>query len=956
MFQKRKFDVFALSETKLKGRGEVPFGSVVGRKSGVRTGRAREGVALLVSDRVKEKVSEWKEVSARMMWVKVKWGCETWVFLSVYGPGAEKGEEERTAFWDDLSACIAGFSGNCYVVVLGDLNARVGDEMVGNVLGRFGVPGVNMSGLRMLEMCLEYDLAVGNSLFKKNVIKKYTWVRMVGGQVVERALMDYVLINGGMRGRLLDVDVLRGEAGGLSDHYLVEAKLKVKGRWQRYSRKVEVREEVKTNELRKSQIQREYQEKMRMCFETVGMRAEAGVEEEWESLKNALKDNAVEVCGWRRVGGGLRKGSEWWNEEVSEAVMEKKRAYEVWLQRGGQEAYESYRGKRRMVKRVVGKAKKAANDRWGRELTESFGQNKKMFWKEVKRLRKGELGGEELVKDRDGGLLVESLDVRRRWAEYFSELLNVEDEREAIVVPGGGGGQMPVFGDANNRGISWAEVERAVGEMKEGKAAGVDGCVAEYVKRGGEVVIAWLVRLLNVCFERGEVPENWRGACVVPLYKGKGDRLVCSNSRGISLLSVVGKLYGRILIGRIRDCTERVLGEEQCGFRRGRGCTDQIFTVRQLCEKFLAKGREVYWAFMDLEKAYDRIDRVALWQVLRMYGVGGKLLKGVQSFYVNSRACVRVGKEVSEWFPVRVGLRQGCVMSPWLFNLFMDGVVREVYARSMRAGVEFEGGLHVSQLLFADDTALVAETEEELRILVREFDSVCQRRKLKVNAGKSKVMRCSREGNVGGLNVHLGGERLEEVESFKYLGSVVAADGGVEEDVRQRVNEGCRVMGVLNGLFKCRELRMEAKRGLYEGVVVPTVMYGSEAWGLKMKERNTLNVFDMRCLRSMCGVTRVDRLRNEEVRRRAGVPYELAERVDESVLRWFGHVERMDEGRLTKRVWRGEVDGSRVRGRPRYGWTDGVRRALRARSVSLEEARARVRDRNEWRMIVKSVR
>ena len=246
MLQKRKFDVFALSETKLKGRGEVPFGSVVGRKSGVRTGRAREGVALLVSDRVKEKVSEWKEVSARMMWVKVKWGCETWVFLSVYGPGAEKGEEERTAFWDDLSACIAGFSGNCYVVVLGDLNARVGDEMVGNVLGRFGVPGVNMSGLRMLEMCLEYDLAVGNSLFKKNVIKKYTWVRMVGGQVVERASMNYVLINGGMRGRLLDVDVLRGEAGGLSDHYLVEAKLKVKGRWQRYSRKVEVREEVKT--------------------------------------------------------------------------------------------------------------------------------------------------------------------------------------------------------------------------------------------------------------------------------------------------------------------------------------------------------------------------------------------------------------------------------------------------------------------------------------------------------------------------------------------------------------------------------------------------------------------------------------------------------------------------------------------------------------------------------------
>ncbi|MBD5001258.1 hypothetical protein GUF49_06805, partial [Xanthomonas citri pv. citri] len=91
-----------------------------------------------------------------------------------------------------------------------------------------------------------------------------------------------------------------------------------------------------------------------------------------------------------------------------------------------------------------------------------------------------------------------------------------------------------------------------------------------------------------------------------------------------------------------------------------------------------AKGKDEFWAFMDLEKAYDKVDREALWRVLRLYGVGGKLLKAVQSFYVDSRACVRLGSEVSVWFTVKVGLRQGCVMSPWLFNLFMDGVVRKM--------------------------------------------------------------------------------------------------------------------------------------------------------------------------------------------------------------------------------------------------------------------------------------
>ncbi|MCP4269594.1 MAG: hypothetical protein GY777_29150, partial [Candidatus Brocadiaceae bacterium] len=100
-----------------------------------------------------------------------------------------------------------------------------------------------------------------------------------------------------------------------------------------------------------------------------------------------------------------------------------------------------------------------------------------------------------------------------------------------------------------------------------------------------------------------------------------------------------------------------------------------MFAVRQVCEKYVAKGKDVYWAFMDLEKAYDRVNRDAMWQVLRLYGVGGKLWKAVKSFYVDSRACMRVGVNVSEWFPVKVSLRQGCVMSPWLFNVYMDGVV-----------------------------------------------------------------------------------------------------------------------------------------------------------------------------------------------------------------------------------------------------------------------------------------
>ena len=146
-------------------------------------------------------------------------------------------------------------------------------------------------------------------------------------------------------------------------------------------------------------------------------------------------------------------------------------------------------------------------------------------------------------------------------------------------------------------------------------------------------------------------------------------------------------------------------------------------------------------------------------QMLRVYGVGGKLFKAVQSFYVGSRACVRVGNDVSEWFPVNVGLRHRCVMSIWLFNLYMDGVVREVNVRVLGKGLELlsanGGRFERNQLLFADDTALVADSEEKFGRLLSEFGSVCERKKLRVNVGKSKVMRCSRYGNGDRMHVIL---------------------------------------------------------------------------------------------------------------------------------------------------------------------------------------------------------
>ena len=151
--------------------------------------------------------------------------------------------------------------------------------------------------------------------------------------------------------------------------------------------------------------------------------------------------------------------------------------------------------------------------------------------------------------------------------------------------------------------------------------------------------------------------------------------------------------------------------EEQGGFRARGGCVDQVFTLRQVMEKAVEKRRELFVAFIDLEKAYDKVNRVKLWEALRQAQVGEGLLKAIQYLYVNCEAREKVGGKHTEWFEVKQGVRQGCTLSPWLFNVFLDTEARVGFEKGVRLGEE-----NVDILLLADDMVLVADSEESLRV------------------------------------------------------------------------------------------------------------------------------------------------------------------------------------------------------------------------------------------------
>ncbi|KAK3514359.1 hypothetical protein QTP70_015886 [Hemibagrus guttatus] len=255
----------------------------------------------------------------------------------------------------------------------------------------------------------------------------------------------------------------------------------------------------------------------------------------------------------------------------------------------------------------------------------------------------------------------------------------------------------------------------------------------------------------------GTVPLDWATGVVVPLFK-KGDRRVCSNYRGITLLSLPGKVYSRVLERRVRPLVEPRIQEEQCGFRPSRGTLDQLYTLHRVLEGSWEFAQPVHMCFVDLEKAFDRVPRGILWEVLWEYGVHGPLLRAVRSLYNRSRSLVRIASCKSDLFPVHVGLRQGCPLSPVLFIVFMDRISRRSQGL---VGVRF-GDHRISSLIFADDVVLLASSGLDLQHALGRFAAECEAAGMRVSTSKSEAMVLDRKKVACTLQV--GGEVLPQVE------------------------------------------------------------------------------------------------------------------------------------------------------------------------------------------------
>ena len=244
-----------------------------------------------------------------------------------------------------------------------------------------------------------------------------------------------------------------------------------------------------------------------------------------------------------------------------------------------------------------------------------------------------------------------------RWTEHFRHLLNLATTSGNSVLSKG---EASESFQIDLGPIRFDEVLYAVCKLKNGKASGPDNISAKMLKSHNGIA-EWLWDIVNKYWTERNLPQDWNLTEFVPLYKYKGKRSECGNYRGISLLSVPGKVFASTILNRCKDALDQVLREEQCGFRNSRGCTYQLFALRQILEKCMAFQLDVSFCFIDFRAAFNSVDREMMYKIMKHYGLPQKFVNVIRNSYEGIKFCVKAEGEKGQMFDVKTGVRQGDV-------------------------------------------------------------------------------------------------------------------------------------------------------------------------------------------------------------------------------------------------------------------------------------------------------
>ena len=335
-----------------------------------------------------------------------------------------------------------------------------------------------------------------------------------------------------------------------------------------------------------------------------------------------------------------------------------------------------------------------------------------------------------------------------------------------------------------------------------------------------------------------------------------------------------------------------------------------------------------------------------LWKLLAHYGIPAKIISIIKNTYQGMRCQVIHEGDTSEPFGVLTGVRQGCMLSPFLFLLCIDWVMKET-TNSKQRGIQGTMTEQLEDLDFADDLALLAHTHQQMQEKSEKLVETAALLGLKINTAKTKVMRINSKNNTP---INMDQNTLEDVNSFTYLGSIITDAGGTEDDVQARIGKARTTFIILNNIWKAKNLSLKTKLQIFNSNVKTILLYGSETWKITTNILTKLQIFINRCLRRLLGIYWPNTISNANLwtlTKQDSIEMQIRRRK----WKWIGHTLRRNQS-ITKQALTWNPQGRRNRGRPKTTWRRTTEGEMKKEGLSWQQLERRAQDRRGWKSFV----
>src|SRR6218665_3525325 len=620
-----KLDILGLSEVRWKEGGDFTSDGV--RVIYTEGKGGQSGVAILLEERIAKCVIRTESYKDRLLMVMIKAYPVDIVVMQVYMPTGASEEEEVDSIYEVIEEKLSNIKGSEYTIVMGDWNATVGEGGEENYIGKYGLGKRNKRGQKLVDFCKRQKLIITNTWFQQEKRRRYTWKVPGDGA---RYQPDYIMVKERYRNSVKKAKTLPG-ADINSDHNLVAMTIHLQLKVIR----------IKNQRMRrwdKENLKAKGGELSQKIEDSIVTRKEDTTEERWKALKQVILKETEVVVGYQK---GLPPRKPWVTKEMIQDMEERRK----WKHQSTEKAKQEYRKLNNKLRRTT---EKAREQWWGEQCQEleemqKMGRYDKVYEKVKKMTSKKTSGKGIAVQDKDGVLLQDPREVRGRWKEYVEDLYQSKNRPIEITEE-----LTKEVKEDLGPDILREEVLAAIKEMNHNPTEGIDSIPANVLKSLGEKAVNELIELCQDIYRTGNWPEDFLQTIMIPIKK-KTNAMMCEEYRTISLLTHSSNILLKVIAKRLQTKAEadKCLGEDQFGFRKGRGTRDAIGALRMLKERSLEHKQEVYICFVDYEKAYDRVDWKKLINALRRMGVDWRERRLIGNLYLGQKVRIRIEDEYS---------------------------------------------------------------------------------------------------------------------------------------------------------------------------------------------------------------------------------------------------------------------------------------------------------------------